>query len=235
MTVITPTKEDGAKTVPTAMTEVAPEQAMNVAELEMFASGSGLNAQFLADTLSAFLAHEQCGVHLYRVVAGASENPILKGKYERFLDQTERHVNILERLISALGGNPYYVSPTARLVHSMNTGLLQGVVLAAGSAEPLVRELAMLEAVLLAETKDHADWAFLSHLADQLPEGDARTALRAAVDEVEPEEDEHVGWAQETWHKMSGLQAKSTMAMKIADFTERAMATVKNAIGASST
>ena len=48
---------------------------------------------------------------------------------------------------------------------------------------------------------------------------------------MEPEEDEHVGWAQDTWHKMSSLQAKSTMAMKIADFTERAMATVKNAIG----
>jgi rubrerythrin len=234
MTVITPTKDDGARTVPTAMTEVAPEQTMNVAELEMLAAGSGLNAQFLADTLSAFLAHEQCGVHLYRVVAGASQNPVLKGKYEKFLQQTERHVNILERLISALGGNPYYVSPTARLVHSMNTGMLQGVVLAAGSAEPVARELAMLEAVLLAETKDHADWAFLAHLADEVPEGDVRSALRAAVEEVEPEEDEHVGWAQDTWHKMSSLQARSTMVMKIADFTERAMATVKQAIGGSS-
>jgi len=231
VTIITPTNEDGARTVPTAMTEVAPEQTMNPAELEMFAAGTGMNGQFLADTLSAFLAHEQCGVHLYRVVAGASQNPILKGKYEKFLGQTERHVNILERLISALGGNPCYVSPTARLVHSMNTGMLQGVVLAAGSAEPLTRELAMLEAVLLAETKDHADWAFLAHLAEEVPKGDARSALLAAVQEVEPEEDEHVGWAQDTWHKMSSLQAKSTMAMKIADFTERAMATVKNAIG----
>jgi rubrerythrin len=234
MTVITPTKEDGAKTVPTAMTEVAPEQTMNPAELEMFAAGSGMNGQFLADTLSAFLAHEQCGVHVYRVVAGASQNPILKGKYEKFLGQTERHVNVLERLISSLGGNPYYVSPTARMVHSMNTGMMQGVVLAAGSADPLTRELVMLEAVLLAETKDHADWAFLAHLADEVPEGDARSALLAAVGEVEPEEDEHVDWAQDTWQKMSSLQAKSTVAMKIADFTERTMATVKNAIGGSS-
>jgi rubrerythrin len=234
MTVITPTHEDGARTVPTAMTEVAPEQTMNAAELEMFAAGSGLNAVFLADTLSAFIAHEQCGVHLYRVVAGASQNPILKGKYERFLGQTEHHVNILERLVSALGGNPYYVSPTARLVHSMNTGMLQGVVLAAGSADPLTRELAMLEAVLLAETKDHGDWAFLAHLADEVPEGDARSALRAAVQEVAPEEDEHVNWARDTWQRMSSLQTKSTVTMKIADFTERTMATVKNAIGGSS-
>jgi len=230
MTVITPTKSDGATGVPAPMTEVPAQQRVDPAAFEMFAAGSGLSGQFLADTLSAFLAHEQCGVHLYRTVAGASENPVLQGKYRKFLDQTERHVAVLERLISALGGNPYYVSPTARLVHAMNTGMLQGVVLAAGSAEPLVRELAMLEAVLLAETKDHADWSFLADLVDHVPEGQAREALAAAVQEVEPEEDEHVGWARDMWHRMAMLQARSTMTMKIADFTEKAMATVKNSV-----
>src|SRR5207249_2838314 len=123
---------------------------------ESFAAGSGFDGHFLADTLSAFLAHEQCGVHLYRVVEGASRQPELKEQYGRFLGQTERHVAILQRLITALGGNPCYVSPAARLVHSMNTGILQGVVLATGSADPLTRESAMLEAVMLAEAKDHA-------------------------------------------------------------------------------
>jgi rubrerythrin len=230
MTIITPTKSDGATGVPAPMTEVPPEQTLDPAAFAMFAAGSGLSGQFLADTLSAFLAHEQCGVHLYRVVAGSSENPVLRAKYRQFLDQTEHHVAVLERLISTLGGNPYYVSPTARLVHAMNTGVLQGVVLAAGSAEPLVRELAMLEAVLLAETKDHADWSFLTDLVEHVPEGQARAALTAAVQEVEPEEDEHVGWAKDMWHKMSMLQARSTMTMKIADFTEKAMATVKNTV-----
>jgi hypothetical protein len=230
MTVITPTKNDGAIGVSAPMTEVPPEQTIDPAAFDMFAPGSGLNGQYLANTLSAFLAHEQCGVHLYRTVAGASDNPVLQGKYRQFLAQTEQHVAVLERLISALGGNPYYVSPTARLVHAMNTGMLQGVVLAAGSAEPLVRELAMLEAVLLAETKDHADWSFLGQLVDHVPDGQVRQALAAAVQDVEPEEDDHVGWARDMWHKMSMLQARSTMTMKVADFTEKAMATLKNTV-----
>ncbi len=32
----------------------------------------GLNAPFVADLLSACLAHERCGVHLYRSIAGRS-------------------------------------------------------------------------------------------------------------------------------------------------------------------
>jgi hypothetical protein len=230
MTVITPTNEDGATSVSTLMTEVPPSQTMDPTVLQMFAAGSDLNGPFLADALSAFLAHEQCGVHLYRVVAGASANPVLQAKYTKFLGQTERHVAILERLISTLGGSPYYVSPAARLVHSMNTGMLQGVVLATGSADPLVREIAMLEAVMLAETKDHADWHLLAGLVDEVPDGLVRDALAAAVQEVEPEEDDHVGWTHDMWTKISMLQAKSSMTMKLADFTEKAMASLRRAI-----
>src|SRR4051794_8204312 len=105
MTVITPTKNDGAIGVSAPMTEVPPEQTLDPAAFEMFAPGSGLNGQFLADTLSAFLAHEQCGVHLYRTVAGASENPVLEAKYRMFLGDTERHVDVLTRLITELGGS----------------------------------------------------------------------------------------------------------------------------------
>src|SRR5205823_11962091 len=34
-----------------------------------------------ADLLGAVLAHEQCGMHLYRAVAGATQNPVLKSRY----------------------------------------------------------------------------------------------------------------------------------------------------------
>src|SRR3954469_11214598 len=148
MTVITPPRSNGARSVPIEMTEVPPEATMPADVLSALAPDAGVNGQFLSDLLSGFLAHEQCGVHLYRTVAGATANPVLQGKYRQFLGQTEEHVRILEELIGDLGGNPFYVSPSARLVHAMNTGLLQGVVLAAGSGEVLHREMAMLEAVM---------------------------------------------------------------------------------------
>src|SRR3954470_14563168 len=127
MTIITPNRVTGARSISIEMTEVPPEATMAPDLLAAFAPGSGLNAPFVADLLSAFLAHEQCGVHLYRTVAGATANPMLEAKYRDFLGQTEEHVRILEELIGDLGGNPFYVSPSARLVHAMNTGMLQGV------------------------------------------------------------------------------------------------------------
>src|SRR3546814_13386017 len=78
----------------------------------------GANAAFVADLLSACLAHERCGTHLYRSVAGRTNNAILKAKYEEFGDETLRHVGILEELVASLGGNPSYVSPLARAVRS---------------------------------------------------------------------------------------------------------------------
>jgi rubrerythrin len=230
MTVITPNRATGARSVPIAMTEIPPEAAMPPEALRALAPDADLNGAFVSDLLSAFLAHEQCGVHLYRTVAGATANPILEAKYRDFLGDTERHVDILTRLITELGGDPQYVSPSARLVHAMNTHLIQGVVLASGSADELPREMAMVEAVLLAETKDHADWSLLSALRDKLPEGPSRDALSRAVAEVEPDEDEHVDWARRTWERMTMMQATSSTMMKVTDFAEKAFATVKNAV-----
>jgi rubrerythrin len=230
MTVITPNRTTGARSVPVGMTEVPPQAAMPPEALQSLAPDAGINGAFVSDLLSAFLAHEQCGVHLYRTVAGATANPLLEAKYRDFLGDTERHVDILTRVIGQLGGDPQYVSPSARLVHAMNTHLIQGVVLAAGSADELPREMAMLEAVLLAETKDHADWSLLSSLCEQMSEGPARDALSQAVEEVEAEEDEHVAWARRTWERMTMMQATSSTMMKVTDFAEKAFATVKNAV-----
>ena len=69
----------------------------------------------------------------------------------------------------------------------------------------------MLDAVVLAETRDHANWSFLAQLVGEVPEGPARDALARAVGQVEPEEDQHLAWAQETRSKMMMLQAKSKM------------------------
>jgi len=230
MTIITPNRATGARSVSVNMTEVPLEVTMPPEALQALGADAGINGAFVADLLSAFLAHEQCGVHLYRTVAGATANPVLEAKYRDFLGDTERHVDILTRVITELGGDAQYVSPSARLVHAMNTHLIQGVVLAAGSADELPREMAMLEAVILAETKDHADWSFLGALCDELPEGPTRSALSRAVEEVEAEEDEHVGWAKQTWNRMTMMQATSSTMMKVTDFAEKAFATVKNAV-----
>jgi rubrerythrin len=202
VTVSETTKATGGLTVVTDMTFVAPEQGMPEEELAGFLPGTGLDGPFMADLLSQFLAHEQAGFHLYRVVAGLTQDEELRARYEEFGAQTESHIRILEDLIAQVGGRPGYVSPAARLTETADGKLVEAVVLLAGSADVMTRELAMLEAVILAETKDHADWSLLATLTERLPAGDVKQAFATAVQEVEPQEDDHVGWATSTWEQM---------------------------------
>ncbi len=154
-----------------------------------------MNKQVLLDKLSEFLMVEQCGWQLYRVVGSRTTDPKLQARYQEFGQETDRHRSILTGLIRDLGGDPDYVSPTARVAQAKSEALLQSA-LVSGPLSTEELEASDLENVLLAETKDHADWELLGQLAEQLPNGKARKAIEAAVAEVGPQEDEHLGWAQ---------------------------------------
>jgi rubrerythrin len=166
-----------------------------------------VNKQVLLDKLSEFLMVEQCGWQLYRVVGSRATDKELKERYQEFGQETDRHRTILTSLIRDLGGDPDHVSPTARAAQAKSEALLQSA-LVSGPLSPEEREASDLENVVLAETKDHADWELLGQLAEQLPSGKARRAIEAAVAEVGPQEDEHLGWAQA---KLAALGLKAIM------------------------
>jgi rubrerythrin len=194
------TNATGAKTMPIGMTVAAPECQTTGSELADFAADVEVNSVFLANLLSAFTAHERCGAQLYRAAAGMTQFREWREKYEEFLEQTEDHVRILSELISELGGDPMYVSPQSRMAEFQATKLMEPALIA-GSVDNMTMELTMLEAVLLAEWKDQANWKALKALADRLPDSAPAQAIRRAVEQVDPEEDEHVRWAQQAWGK----------------------------------
>jgi hypothetical protein len=66
-----------------------------------------------------------------------------------------------------------------------------------GLSQPEI-EASDLENLLLAETKDHADWHLLQQLAQAADDAKAKQALQAVADTVESEEDEHLAWARDT-------------------------------------
>lgn len=210
MATLTPTAVTGARSAPRPMTYVDPARQMADAERERFLDGTGLNGPFVADLLSDMAAHERAGAMLYRSVAERSHNPILQRQYRHFGEETIHHVDVLERMIAELGGDPVYISPAARATEKSGLALLESTFLLSGSIDLMTRELVMLDAVLLAEAKDRANWAALAELAGKLPEGDARRAMQQAVDEVVPQEDEHVSWARTTRTKMISAQARSS-------------------------
>ena len=88
------------------------------------------------------------------------------------------------------------------LVTAMEMALRAGTLEAA--------QLVAAECVVVAETKDHLNWELISEVADEL-KGAAAKALKAAYQQVEDEEDEHLyhttGWSRELWIESLGLPA----------------------------
>ena len=71
-------------------------------------------------------------------------------------------------------------------------------------------QIVAAECVVHAETKDHLNWELIGALGEKTG-GDAGKALKAAYEEVEDEEDEHLyhtrGWTRELWIESLGMPA----------------------------
>jgi rubrerythrin len=228
MPTLIPTAATGARSVPQEMTVIDPARTVSPDEQKAFLDGTNLNGPFVANLLSDMLAHERCGAQLYRSVAQRTNNPVLEERYRHFGEETVEHVAALERLITELGGDPADVSPAARATEKAGTALLESTFLLAGSVDLMTLELVMLDAVLLAEAKDHANWSCLAAMVEDLPGGQVRDALDAAVDEIEVQEDEHLRWAQDTRSRMISLQATSSPPTSRSMKAEEVLARIKN-------
>ena len=174
------------------------------------------------------LTHERCGAHLYRSVAQRSNNPVLQRRYIQFGEETAEHVEILERLITECGGNPNYVSAMARAREGADARTLESTFMLNGAIDLMTAEMAMLDAVFVAESIDHDNWQALSKLVATMPEGAVREAFQAAVEQVEEQEDEHLGWARETRARLVDLQARNTLAANMSMKTEEVLARIQS-------
>lgn len=231
MPTLNPTAATGARSAPAEMTYVDPARVMTPDQQAGFLEGTDLNGPFVADLLSDMLAHERAGAWLYRSVGERTNNPVLQQRYRQFGKETVQHVEILETLVTTLGGDPGYVSPAARATEKAGTALLESTFLLTGSVDLVTQELVMLDAVLLAEAKDHANWSCLAAMVEDLPSGDVRSAFEDAVEEVEAQEDEHLQWAKDTRCRMISLQATSGPAASLTMKAEEMVARIRNLFG----
>ena len=198
MPTLTPTKLTGALTKHLPSVYAEPDRYATDEALSEFLGGSGLNGAFVTEVLSGMLAHERCGRHLYRTCATRTTSSDLQAKYEEFGSETERHVEILEQIVSDGGGSPMYVGPTARAVTGTDSRLVESTFALGGSLDPATAELAMLDAVFLAESMDHANWQLFTRLTEELQDTPWYEPFREAADEVIGQEEEHLRWATTT-------------------------------------
>ena len=157
------------------------------------------------------LETEMGGVEIYTTALTCVQNDELREEWEKYLEQTKEHVEVMRTLCTELGLDPDRETPGRQIVRHIGTSLVKAMQLARGAGTPEAAEIVAAECVMLAETKDHANWSLLGKLAENAT-GKRQKALQSAYDEVEDEEDEHLyhttGWARELWLETLGLPAQ---------------------------
>jgi rubrerythrin len=164
-----------------------------------------------AEFLYQVLETELGGVDVYRAALQSVDNAALRDEWEKYLEHTEIHVRVARKLLESAGLDPDVDTPGRQVLRTIAKSLVQAIELARGNDDPRSAEIVAAECVLLAETKDHANWGMVECLAEAV-EGELGEALTAALDAVAADEQEHLrhnqGWARELLAASLGLDAE---------------------------
>jgi hypothetical protein len=157
------------------------------------------------------LETEMGGVKVYRMAIRCAQNPDLKEEWEKYLEQTENHERVLRDVCDKLSLDAEKQTPGRQIVRHKGAALVGSMEMALKFGDLAAAQLVAAECVVDAETKDHQNWELIGQVAGQL-KGAEGEALRAAYEEVEDEEDEHLyhtqGWCRELWIESLGLPAQ---------------------------
>ncbi|HET9354221.1 MAG TPA: hypothetical protein VFO32_09525 [Sphingomicrobium sp.] len=168
-----------------------------------------MNVEQRNELLQQMLETEIGGVKVYETALSCVLNDELKQEWEKYLQQTKRHVNAVDTLMKALGV-PSQDTPGRLVVRHIGGSLVAAMKLAKASAPPEAAQIVACECVVHAETKDHANWELLSAYG-KAAKGEEKKAIDAAIEEIEDEEDEHLyhskGWCRELAIANLGMKA----------------------------
>ena len=167
-------------------------------------------AMQVRELLLQALVHERGGALVYSTALECAVNDDLREEWETYLEQTIRHVDILTGVCLAMGLDPDEMTPGCQIVHHNGKALIVAMKMALANGDREAAQLVACDCVVLAETKDHANWELIGECAEQMGTEEA-SLLKDAYEEVEDEEDEHLyhtkGWCRELWLKSLGLRA----------------------------
>lgn len=169
-----------------------------------------LDSEQVNELLYQALETELGGVEIYETAVSCAVNADLKEEWGKYLDETRKHVEILEGVLKVFGLDPETRTPGRDVVQHLGVSLVQAMELAKESGTPEAAQIVAAECVVLAETKDHQNWELIGQVMKAM-KGDEARALKTAHEEVESQEDEHLyhtaGWTRELWIESLGLAA----------------------------
>ena len=164
----------------------------------------------LKELLLQSLEHERGGVKVYATALKCVQSEDLKEEFEKYHQETERHVEILQDVFAQMQLDPEEETPGRKIVRDLGQALVAAMEAASGAGDPAKAEIVACECVTIAELKDHLDWELIGEASKKMSGAEGK-ALKQAYAEVEDQEDEHFyhsrGWTRELWMEALGLKA----------------------------
>jgi rubrerythrin len=174
------------------------------------------------DLLYQALETEKGGVQVYSTALRCAVNKDLRDEWNKYLEQTKNHVQILSEILIALELDPDAETPGRKVVRFIGASLVKAMEMALRSTDPQSAQIVAAECVVHAETKDHLNWELLGEMAKNAQEAEAMLLL-PAYEQVEKEEDEHLyhtkGWTRELWIQALGMPAVLPPPEEVQDVT----------------
>lgn len=164
----------------------------------------------LEDLLYQALETEQGGIKVYETAVSCAVNDDLREEWQKYLKETRHHQEVLLGVMKSFGLDSEKRPPSRDIVAGIGAALVASMDQAKATLSAEQAEIVACEAVVLAETKDHANWELFSHIVKK-GRHEQLQALKAAVEEVEQDEDHHLyhtkGWCRESWIRALGFPA----------------------------
>jgi rubrerythrin len=166
--------------------------------------------QMVKELLLQALEHEMGGTKIYQTALKCVVNDDLKEEWEKYLEETEKHVQVLHDACLQMEVDPDEQTPGRKITHDVGAALVAAMEAALGTGDKEMAECVACEMVVHAETTDHFNWMLIGEVAKKMTGADGK-ALKEAYKEVEEQEDEHYyhskGWLRELSLESLGLKA----------------------------
>jgi ferritin-like metal-binding protein YciE len=169
-----------------------------------------MNQNQVEELLYEALETEIGGQKVYEAAIACAQNDELKEEWEKYLDETRTHEQVLRETFERIGLDAEKATPGRVVVRHKGAALIEAMDMASKHGGPVAAQLTAAECVVEAETKDHQNWELIGKVAEEL-DGEMAAALSEAHEKVEEQEDQHLyrtmGWARELWFESLGMKA----------------------------
>lgn len=164
----------------------------------------------LNELLCQAMETELGGEQIYLAAVEAATNPQVKEEWQKYLEETRTHQEVLAGVFEAAELDIKTDTPGRAILREKAQGLVQAINTARETMPATGAQLVAAECIVEAESKDHQNWVLIGILAENA-QGALKTALQDAYDEVFEQEGEHLfhtmGWARELWLESLGVPA----------------------------